>query len=208
MRLKKTARITVDALMSVLLLLMFAYPWTGNAPHERLGVILFGLFFLHNAFHFSWYRNLPRGRYNAGRAVWTAVNLLLLAAMLLTAWSGLMISQDVFVRLRPNGSFFHRTLHVAAASWGLALTGVHAGLHLPVRIFQKNTCAAAGLKAAGLLLAAYGLYAAWTLRFFHKLFFLETFSRPDTPPLLPLKYLAVAVFFAVLTLFFRRTSGR
>ena len=79
MRWKRTGRIFADALMTVLLLLMFAIPWTGVLRHERLGIVLFILLLLHNALNFRWYKSLFTGPYNARRLIWAAVNLLLLA---------------------------------------------------------------------------------------------------------------------------------
>ena len=196
MRWKRTGRIFADALMSVLLLLMFAVPWTGVLCHERMGIALFILLLLHNTLNFRWYVSLFRGPYNARRLIWATVNLLLLSAFVLTAVSGAMISQHVFRFLDLNGSLLWRKIHLCAAYWGLVLTGAHVGLLLsPVRpakrVFLRRACSAVWF--------AGGLYACFALSLWKKLFFLETFSSPapsaDAGILL---HIASAGFFTLL----------
>lgn len=197
MRMKKTAQITVDALMSVLLLVMFALPWTGVMRHERLGVILFVLFAAHNAIHFRWYASLFRGPYNTYRTVWAGINIGLLAAMLTVALSGVMISQHVFGFLEINGSLFWRKIHLCASYWGLILTGMHAGLHLPQRPLS------APVKTLFLLFGLYGLYACGALHLWNKLLFLETFSaHAPSAAVCTVQHLGAAWLFALLTCVF------
>lgn len=198
MHIKQTARITVDALMTVLLLFMFAVPWTGVMRHERLGIVLFILFILHNALNFRWYKSLFTGPYAARRTVWAAVNLLLLAAFVITAVSGVMISQHVFGFLNLNGSLLWRKIHLCASYWGLVLTGMHLGLHLPParkRTFLRRAVCA--------LWFAGGLYACFALRLWQKLFFLETFSAPAaSSAACILLHIAAASFFTLAIRFF------
>lgn len=194
MPIQKTVQITIDALMTVLLLLMFAIPWTGVLRHERLGVILFVLFAAHNALHFRWYTALFRGPYNAYRTVWAGINIGLLAAMLAVALSGVMISQHVFGFLEINGSLFWRKLHLCASYWGLILTGAHIGLHLPIRPLETP------VKILFLLFGTYGLYACAALHIWNKLLFLETFSAhaPSAAAAI-VQHLGAAWLFALLT---------
>lgn len=192
MRMKKTAQITVDALMSVLLLVMFAVPWTGVLRHERLGVILFVLFAVHNALHFRWYASLLRGPYNARRTFWAGINIALLAAMLVTMISGVMISQHTFEFLQLDGSLFCRKIHLCTAYWGLILTGMHIGLHLPARQLSRLS------KTLFVCIGAYSLYACWALKLWNKLLFLETFSAASSSAVMLTQHLALAGLFALL----------
>lgn len=193
MRIKRTAKITVDALMTVLLLIMFAVPWTGTVRHERLGIVLFLLFAVHNALNFRWYTALFRGPYNKQRTFWAAINLGLLVAMLLTAYSGVLISKETFGFLHLDVSFFWRKIHLCASYWGLVLTGLHVGLHLPQRPLRPLP------KILFLGVWLYGLYACWALRLWDKLLFLETFSTPASSFLACLaQHLALACLFALL----------
>lgn len=200
MRMQQTVQVTVDALMTVLLLVLFAAPWTGVLHHEWTGVMIFALFALHNALHSRWYAGLPHGPYHARRTAWTAVNMLLLAAMLLTAYSGVMISRHAFAFLRLDGSLTWRKIHLAAAYWGLVLTGLHAGLHVPLFTGAlKKRIPAPVLNCAALLLGVAGLYACRSLRLWHKLLFLETFSASAPSAVVCiLQHLAVVGLFALI----------
>lgn len=208
MRSKQTVRIAVDALITVLLLCMFAVPWTGVLRHERLGIVLFALLILHNALNFRWYKSLFTGPYNARRTLWAAVNLLLLAAFILTAVSGVMISQHVFGFLDLHGSLLWRKIHLGASYWGLLLTGMHAGLHIPpVRQVKRVFLRRAGVS----VLFAGGLYACFALRMIQKLLFLETFSSyPQSAAAGILLHLAAAGFAALLArfLFFKYLTNK
>lgn len=192
--LTRTARITIDALMSVLLLIMFAVPWTGAVRHERLGMVLFALFAIHNAINYRWYTALFRGPYNTRRTVWAGINIGLLLAMLLTAYSGVLISRDTFAFLHLDASLVWRKIHLCASYWGLVLTGMHTGLHLPARPLGRT--ARFTLWAA----AAYGLYACVQLTLWNKLLFLETFStRASSFGVCLVQHLSLACLFALLT---------
>lgn len=192
MRTQKTVQLIIDALMSGLLLVMFAVPWTGAVRHERLGLVLFTLFAVHNALNFRWYTALFRGPYNARRTAWAAINLGLLLAMLLSAYSGIRISQHTFAFLQLDTSLFWRKIHLCASYWGLILTGMHVGLHLPRHPFHLGT------KILLFVVSFYGLYACWPLQLWNKLLFLETFSTPVPSFLACLaQHLALACLFAL-----------
>lgn len=192
MRIKRTAKITVDVLMSVLLLIMFAVPWTGAVRHERLGIVLFLLFAAHNVLNFRWYTTLFRGPYNKQRAAWAAINISLLIAMLLTAYSGVLISKETFSFLHLDVSFLWRKIHLFASYWGLILTGMHVGLHLPRHPFHLGT------KILLFVVSFYGLYACWALRLWNKLLFIETFSTTAPSFLACLaQHLALTCLFAL-----------
>ena len=92
----------VDLLMTVLLLLLMAFQVTGEAAHEWLGMGMFVLFLVHQWLNRPWYRALFRGRYGLVRSLWTAVNALLLAAFLVTAASGMMMSRHALAFLAPR----------------------------------------------------------------------------------------------------------
>lgn len=193
MQAKRTLQLITDALMSGLLLVMFAVPWTGAVRHERLGIVLFALFAVHNALNFRWYTALFRGPYNARRTAWAAINIGLLFAILLSAYSGVRISQHTFAFLQLDTSLLWRKIHLCTSYWGLILTGMHVGLHLnrPLNRWVRFTLWAA---------AAYGLYACWTLQLWNKLLFLETFSALHLSlPACLVQHLALACLFALMT---------
>ena len=55
---KQILKMTLDLLMTAVLLLLMAYELIGTLPHELLGVGMFSLFLLHHILNWSWLRNL------------------------------------------------------------------------------------------------------------------------------------------------------
>ena len=100
----KIIRITVDAGMYILFLLLMGYHLFENLHHEILGATVFVLFFIHNGLNWRWYKNLFKGKYTLSRSLQTGCNLLLCAAMLCTIASALMLSRDVFYFLNLTNS--------------------------------------------------------------------------------------------------------
>ena len=122
-------KMTIDALMSALFLIVLAPRSTGILGHEVVGVLLGLLFVVHNVLNKEWYKNLFHGPYNLHRGVWVGVNLILLAVMLALMVSGVLISRELFDFLPIAGGWTARRVHTAAAYWGFVVTGVHLGLH-------------------------------------------------------------------------------
>ena len=79
---KKIIKITVDAAMFVLFLLLMEYHLLPSVAHEWLGISVFVLFIAHNALNYKWYAVLFKGKYTAIRIVQTVVDFLLLVAII------------------------------------------------------------------------------------------------------------------------------
>lgn len=122
-------KITVDAGMYVLFLLLMGYHLFENRHHEMLGAAVFVLFFIHNGLNWRWYKNLFKGKYTLSRSLQTGCNLLLCAAMLCTIAAALMLSRDVFYFLNLTNSGLGRKLHMAATVWTFLLESLHLGFH-------------------------------------------------------------------------------
>lgn len=130
---KMKLKLTIDLIMTVLLLFQMAYMLTGNTVHEWTGAAMLILFILHNVLNIKWYGNLLKGRYSGFRIIQTVVNLLLIFCMVSLIVSGMMMSRIVFSFLAVDGGMgFARMLHMAAAYWGFLLMSVHLGLHWKV----------------------------------------------------------------------------
>ena len=114
MKPKMIGKIAVDLAMTVLLLLLMAKQLTGDVAHEWLGAGMFVFWIAHHALNFGWHRSLFRGKYTPVRAMQTVVNLLLLAAMLGTMVSAIILSRAVFAFLRKNG---YECYESQAAAW-------------------------------------------------------------------------------------------
>ena len=148
-----TVRKLVDVCMTVLLLCLMAYQVTGETLHEWIGIGMTALLILHHILNIRWYSVLSRGRYTVYRTVTTAVNMLLLAAISLTALCGMAMSGHAvpfLYGMLPVS--FARQFHLAMSYWSFILMGVHLGLHVPAM--------AAGFRWSGTVKTALAVCAA------------------------------------------------
>ena len=153
--------------MTVLLLLLMSYSMVGEAAHEWLGIGMFVLFILHHILNRKWSSSLFKGRYTSFRILQTALVALALASMLGSMVNGIIISRNVFSFLRiTGGQSWARTLHMLSAYWGFVFISIHLGLHWSVmmgmakRLWKKQSIICSwGVRAAGFLIAGYGVYA-------------------------------------------------
>ncbi|MCM1467616.1 MAG: DUF4405 domain-containing protein [Alistipes sp.] len=123
-------RMTIDGVMTVLLLLLMAYQITGQELHEWIGAGMLVMFLLHNILNIRWYAGLFKGRYTLLRIVQTVLNISVLVSMLCLGYSGIVMSRYVFTGDLFNGPMATaRTMHLAASYWGFVLMSVHLGFH-------------------------------------------------------------------------------
>jgi hypothetical protein len=120
----------VDMLLTVLLLFLMAFQVTGDVLHEWLGIGMTVTLILHHILNRKWYKSIFRGKYSPYRIVMTAVNTLLLAAIALTALSGMSMSSHAVPFMYGTVKVMTaRKLHLAMFYWSFILMGVHIGLH-------------------------------------------------------------------------------
>ena len=130
MKCKMKLKVGIDFSMTVLLLLLMAYQVTGEAIHEYIGAGMLLLFLIHNFLNFRWYSSLVKGRYTVLCVIRTVVNISCLAAMLIQAYSGIVLSRYLFAALPINGGMATaRLLHLAGSYWSFVLMSIHLGLH-------------------------------------------------------------------------------
>lgn len=121
----------VDGVLTVLLLFLMAFQVTGDAVHEWLGIAMTAVLVLHHILNRKWYKSVFKGKYTAYRAAMTAVNTLILAAIVLTALSGMAMSgHAVPFMYGIINVMTARSLHLGMSHWSFILMGVHIGLHL------------------------------------------------------------------------------
>ena len=177
---------SIDAVMYVLFLFLMGQCVLRGAVHEWLGIAVGVLFAVHNALNYKWYKALSKGKYTTLRIVQTAVNFLLILAVLGCTVSGILISQHIFSV--GSGSTIEpgRHLHLVATAWAFVLMTVHLGLHwslfaaigkkIPVREKARRSLRILGCAlAAGLCL--YGLYQLVDRRFWEELFHLIDYQK-------------------------------
>ena len=138
MRKRVMTRRTIDVCMTVLLLCLMSYQVTGEEKHEWTGVAMTSMVIIHQILNRKWYAALFKGKYNAYRTVTTAVNLLLLIAIIITAFCGMSMSEYAvpFLYLE-TAVYIVRPTHLAMSHWAFVLMGLHLGLHIPV-LFRKR----------------------------------------------------------------------
>lgn len=169
----------VDVLMTLLLLLLMGYQLWGDAAHEWAGAGMFVLFVVHHILNRKWYKNLTKGRFTPVRVFQTCIDMLLLAAMAVQMYSGIVMSRHVFAFLPIDGGMaLARRLHILGAYWGFVLMSLHLGLHwnMVLGAVKKKTGA---LFVPGLLMAAYGAYVFYARRLADYLFLRTEFVFLD-----------------------------
>ena len=149
----------VDLCMLLLLLCLMAYQVTGEEKHEWTGIVMTLTVLLHQYLNRRWYAALFKGRYNAYRSVTTAVNLLLLASMLVTAFCGMSMSEYAVPFLYwARGLMVVRPAHLAMSHWSFVLMGLHLSLHVPLMLGRMKDSARSILTAVGAVIAGVGLW--------------------------------------------------
>lgn len=126
----KTIKMTIDVIMSVVLLFLMAFQVTGDENHEWIGAGMLVLFLIHNVLNIGWYKAFFKGKYSVIRILRTIVNVMVLVAILLAGYSGIVMSRYVFDFLPVSGGMATaRKLHLSGSYWAFVLMGVHLGMH-------------------------------------------------------------------------------
>ena len=207
---KQILKMTIDLLMTAVLLLLMAYELIGTLPHELLGVGMFSLFLLHHILNWSWLRNLFKGNYSLYRIIQTILVLFILVTIIGSMTSGVVLSKHLFAALPARGKrSAARTIHMLCGYWGFVFMSLHLGLHWGmivgvIRRLQRGERAsrstAPALRCAAGLIALYGLRSF----FYHDLgsylllktqFVFFDFDRPVA--LFLLDYLSIMGLFVI-----------
>ena len=159
-------KISVDAAMSVSMLLLMAYGLVGEAAHEWIGMGMFALFVAHHILNCRWIQAVPQGRYTPLRMVQTALAGLIFLCMVGSILSGIVLSRHVFAFLPMHSGYeLAGKLHILCAFWGFVLMSLHLGMHwnkfltMARKHLRPNKIRTWVLKIAGYLFAAYGVIA-------------------------------------------------
>ncbi len=164
---KMVGKIIVDLGMTILLMLLMAFELIGRTAHEWIGAGMFVLFIVHHILNRKWSGNLFHGKYSSYRSLQTVSAVLVFLAMLGSMVSAVLISREVFAFLPISGGrSFGRTLHMLCAYWGFLFLSFHLGIHwnmilgMAGKLCRKPSKLRARLiRTAGVLIAAYGVYA-------------------------------------------------
>ncbi len=141
-------RKVIDVGMMILLLLLMAFPFTGQDIHIFLGIIMIVFFIIHHYLNRRWYLSLFKGKKKKLKILFMIINSLLLISILGVALSGLTLAGYV-----PFMSYFlARKIHLVCSYWSYLLMGLHVGLHLQVTKMIKNQILIYGIMLIGIIL--------------------------------------------------------
>ena len=158
-------KMLVDLAMTLLLPFLMAYQIIDGAGHEWLGTGMLLLFLIHNFLNRGWYGRLFRGKYRLARVLQAAVNFGALAAMLLSGYSGIVLSRHVFPVIHGPMATARR-MHMAASYWCFLLMSLHLGMHwamirgMLTKAIRHKPSVSAGkiLRLLALAACAFGMY--------------------------------------------------
>ena len=143
--------------------MLMAYSLIGEMLHEIIGTAIFVLFIVHHILNRKWYGALFKGKYNARRIFQTALDMLLLAFMLLQPISGILMSKHLYTFLPTLPiSAQARSIHMLLAYWGYTLMCIHAETHLaaPMKnLFMKSKKIFAAVCVTAVCISVYGCAA-------------------------------------------------
>ena len=182
MKQKNRIKMVIDILMTVLLFFLMAYQVTGNLYHVVLGTAMLVLFLAHNILNIKWYGAIPKGQYSAARVIRTIVNLGVLVSIVLTGYSGIVMSRDVFAFLPIDGGMATaRTLHMVCSYLSFILMSIHLGMHWNMVTGKLKLNKQAGIVAMALAtcVAFYGAYQLGRLSIYNNMLLKNMFAVLD-----------------------------
>ena len=166
---KRSWKLIFDAVMLVLLILMYRKQVISLTFHEVGGLALVGLVVIHLLFNARWIGAVTKHLFSKSTGIHARacyiVDALLLLALLTVGITGVLISKVVF-SFHVTGNF--KTLHYFSAALSVILMGVHLGLHADYifgKLLKKSAGKAAKITLAAVLTAAvlfggYSLYSS------------------------------------------------
>jgi hypothetical protein len=124
-------KLALDALMLIVLLLMYKKDVLGPSFHEIGGMAVCGLFIIHKLLNGKWILAVS-GKLFSSKIAWRQklhwlIDFLMLLCFAYILVSGIFISKVLFDGERGASAF--KTGHYAASALALVLAGVHLGLH-------------------------------------------------------------------------------
>lgn len=186
---KVVFKITIDAIMTVLLVLLMGYMLIGEEFHEWIGLLTFILFLIHHILNMSWLKNIFKGKYTIQRRVNTLINILIFICMIGLMISSVILSKYVFSFLNIKiGMSFARTTHMICSYWGFALMSIHLGMHgnMILKIIKKyvvkrelHEFTQTIISIVIFVFCAYGIYSLFNLNILSYMFFQKTFVLFD-----------------------------
>ncbi len=224
MNTKQIRRMTVDALMMILITILMAYMITGEKLHEILGTVTLVLFILHHLLNKQWIKGVFKGPGTPERILGISVYILLCLDMIGLAVSSVMISGFVFSFLHiQNGLVLGRQVHMLTTYWGFLLMAAHLGLNWSMiaalirkaaGISSKSAVRTRVLRVLVILISIWGGISFFQENFPTYLFLRTAFIlfNEQPPVLFFASHLSVMILFAAVFYYInqllKRNAGR
>ena len=167
---KRALKLALDAVMLVLLVLMYKKQVISLSFHEIGGLALIGLFVIHHLVNGRWIKAVTAKLFSKSTPALVRaryiVDVLLLVSFLTVGVTGVLINKTLFeIHIAGNA----KALHYFSAAISVLLMGVHLGLHAEY-LFGKVFRGARRIAkvALGVVLAcmiAFGGYSLFTTQF-------------------------------------------
>lgn len=175
-------KFTLDLIMGIIFSLLFNKNVLGGLKfHEIAGLAVGFAVLVHIIFNLKWVKNVTLSIFSKKITFRTRIgyilNMLLLLDMALIIICGICISKILFPGLGLQNGFFNQRTHIAAAYIGLALIGIHLGLHWKwvMNVFKKIINVSQSIKILGyiarvaaVLVLAFGIYSMISTNYFSK----------------------------------------
>lgn len=173
-------KFALDIVLGIVFALLFnTRVFGGLTFHEVAGLSIGFAILVHIVLNWRWVKNVTLSifsrKINLKTRIGYILNILLFIDMAVIIISGIFISRVLFTGLGIQNSFFNQSTHIAASYIGLAIIGIHLGLHWKwimnvfskiVRIKQVNKVLGYTAKAAALLVLVFGIYSMVTANYF------------------------------------------
>jgi hypothetical protein len=188
MVLEKTVRIVIDFSIIAMLLCAYAFQIIGKNAHIWIGIVIFFLFAIHIFINRNWFKTILKGKYTPRRIAMTAINILLILAVVTMMVTGILEARWNAYFLQFEREITLRQLHTTTAYWLLPLSGVHLGFHwgMFIKFISKNKLIIAVMRIFACLFAAFGVWSFFDRDMFSKLFYGFSFDywSPEKPIIL------------------------
>lgn len=149
----------VDILMLTALSCLMAFQVTGERAHEWIGIVMVTLVVIHQVLNRKWYSALFKGKYNLYRILNTILDILLIISFLLTAISGMSMSNHavpfMYGLINVNNA---RVMHLTFSYWSFIFMGLHIGVHISIVTNKMAKTIKLILSILMTVVAGYGLY--------------------------------------------------
>ena len=170
----------VDIFMTVLLMCLMAYQVIGEVAHEFIGMVMVALVIVHQILNRKWYGALFKSKYNPFRILNTIVDVLLLISFVLTAISGMAMSNHavpfLYNIINVNTA---RIMHLAFSYWSFILMGLHIGCHIRIMIPHMQKDVKLILRIIVILIGGFGFYLLLKSEIFSYITFKTHFAFID-----------------------------